>query len=78
MPTGDSDCNTGDGQSGGSKSVCVEVLFTGPQPIGGPADLMCELLSGTSVEAQPVHMGRGRKKKNRINPTSTETRAAGV
>lgn len=44
-------------------SVSVEVQFIGPQPSEGPAALLRGLLLGTSVDAQPIHLGRGRKKR---------------
>ncbi|CAM9459044.1 unnamed protein product, partial [Scytosiphon promiscuus] len=46
-------------------SMCVEIQFTGPQPIDGPAGLMRNLLQATLVEASPVHLDRGRKRKVR-------------
>lgn len=49
--------------STGERGVCVMVQFTGPQPSQGPATLLRNLLRGTSVQAQPVELGRGRKKK---------------
>lgn len=42
--------------------MVVEVQFTGPQPGEGPAGLLRGLLYGTSVEARPVKLRRGRKK----------------
>ena len=56
---------TGDG---GSK--VVEVQFTGPQPSEGPGALLCDLLHGTSVEAKPVELPRGRKKRARMDASS--------
>ncbi|CAN0023659.1 unnamed protein product [Scytosiphon promiscuus] len=47
------------------RRLCVEVQFTGPQPIEGPACLMCELLDGSFVGAHPVQLDRGRKRKAR-------------
>lgn len=49
-------------------SICIEVEFAGPQPSQGPGALLCELLAGTSVEAKPVHLERGRKKKAKAVP----------
>lgn len=51
--------------SGGGGSLCIEVQFTGPQPVEGPVGLMCNLLQGTFVAASPVQLGRGRKRKVR-------------
>jgi len=45
--------------------LCIDVRFTGPQPIEGPADLLCNLLQASFVAAQAVQLGRGRKRKNR-------------
>ena len=47
------------------RNVLVEVQFSGPQPSEGPAALFCELLGGYSVEAKPVGLTRGRKKRAR-------------
>lgn len=57
------------------RAVRVEVLFTGPQPSGGPGSMLCNLLSGSSVEAQPVNLCRGRKKKKYATETATRTDA---
>ncbi|CAN0052593.1 unnamed protein product, partial [Hapterophycus canaliculatus] len=43
--------------------ICVQVEFAGPQPIKGPAEVMCGLLGGVSVAATPVFLARGRRKK---------------
>lgn len=43
-------------------SVCAEVQFGGPQPCEGPGALLCALLHGTSVQAKPVSLERGRKR----------------
>lgn len=45
--------------------ACIEIQFTGPQPIEGPAGLMCNLLQATFVSAHPVQLDRGRKRKTR-------------
>eukprot|EP00903_Cladosiphon_okamuranus_P011771 g11065.t1 len=52
------------------RNVVVEVQFTGPQPSEGPGALLCDLLGGTSVEAKPVELPRGRKKRARIDASS--------
>eukprot|EP00752_Nemacystus_decipiens_P003681 g3391.t1 len=46
-------------------TLLIEILFTGPQPIEGPAGLLCTLLQSTFVAAYPVQLGRGRKRKVR-------------
>ena len=45
-------------------TVLVEVQFAGPQPSAGCGALLCLLLGGDSVEARPVELPRGRKRKN--------------
>ncbi|CAB1102873.1 unnamed protein product [Ectocarpus sp. CCAP 1310/34] len=45
--------------------ACIEIQFTGPQPIEGPAGLLCSLLEATFVSAHPVQLDRGRKRKTR-------------
>lgn len=45
------------------RRVCVQVEFAGPQPIKGPAEVLCGLLGGASVAATPVFLARGRRKK---------------
>lgn len=62
--------NNGEGSNASAKTtkggcMCVEIQFTGPQPIEGPAGLMRNLLQATLVEAYPVQLDRGRKKKAR-------------
>ena len=54
----------------GSRNVVVEVQFTDPQPSEGPGALLCDLLCGTSVEAKPVELPRGRKKRARTDASS--------
>lgn len=44
-------------------TVLIEIQFTGPQPIEGPASFLCTLLQGTLVAVSPVQLGRGRKRK---------------
>lgn len=46
-------------------TVLIEIQFTGPQPIEGPAGLLCTLLESTFVAAYPIQLGRGRKRKTR-------------
>lgn len=70
-PTTDSDRLATKPIEGGS--LCVEVQFTGPQPIEGPACLMCELLQGSLVGARPVRLERGRKRKVRGGATGVAT-----
>lgn len=43
--------------------ICVQVEFAGPQPIKGPAEVLCSLLGGVSVTATPVFLARGRRRK---------------
>eukprot|EP00904_Undaria_pinnatifida_P007418 jgi/Undpi1/3806/HiC_scaffold_16.g07175.m1 len=54
------------------RNVLVEVQFTGPQPSEGPGALLCDLLCGSSVEAKPVELPRGRKKRPRTDAASSE------
>ena len=46
-------------------TVLIEIQFTGPQPIEGPAGLLCTILQSTFVAAYPIQLGRGRKRKVR-------------
>lgn len=61
-----------------SRNVLVEVQFTGPQPSEGPGALLRDLLCGSSVEAKPVELPRGRKKRARTDPTSSEASDSGT
>ena len=45
--------------------LSIDLQFTGPQPIEGPAGLLCKLLQASFVAAHPVQLGRGRKRKVR-------------
>ncbi|CAN0301030.1 unnamed protein product, partial [Ascophyllum nodosum] len=47
--------------------------FIGPQPSHGPGELLLHLLSGTSVKAEPIVLGRGRKKRPRYDGDSSGT-----
>ena len=49
-------------------TVLVEVHFAGPQPSAGCGELLCLLLGGDSVRAQPVELPRGRKRKKLPEP----------
>lgn len=62
---GDADADSNDHPTNTIKggSLCIEVQFTGPQPVEGPAGLMGNLLQGTFVAANPVQLGRARKRK---------------
>lgn len=60
-----------------STDVLVEVQFTGPQPSEGPGALLCDLLCGGSVDAQPVELPRGRKKRARIDAAASEASDSG-
>lgn len=60
-----------------SADVLVEVQFTGPQPSEGPGALLCDLLCGVSVDAQPVELPRGRKKRPRVDAVSSEASDSG-
>ncbi|CAM9413302.1 unnamed protein product, partial [Hapterophycus canaliculatus] len=62
------------GRADGSsdRNIVVEVQFTGPQPSEGPGALLCDLLGGVSVEAKPVELPRGRKKRARMDTASPE------
>lgn len=61
------------------RDVLVEVQFSGPQPSEGPGALLCALLCGSSFEAQPVELARGRKKRSRIaEPVAAEAGECGV
>lgn len=57
--------NDAKGNGGTCKTVCIEVQFIGPQPSQGPGALLCNLLSGTSVEARPIELRRGRENKRK-------------
>ena len=59
------DAKSSPGGVGSSKTVCIEVQFIGPQPSQGPGALLCNLLSGTSVEARPIELRRGRDNKRK-------------
>lgn len=59
------------------RNVLVEVQFTGPQPSEGPGALLCDLLCGSSVEAKPVELPRGRKKRPRTDAASSEASDSG-
>ncbi|CAN0262384.1 unnamed protein product, partial [Ectocarpus sp. 8 AP-2014] len=48
---------------------------SGPQPIKGPAELMCSLLSGSSVSALPVFLTRGRRRKKSRTSCASDERA---
>lgn len=56
----------GDSANSSSKtrSVVVEVRFSGPQPADRPALLLRSLLKGESVVAHPVSLRRGRQPKS--------------
>ncbi|CAM9268369.1 unnamed protein product [Ectocarpus sp. 12 AP-2014] len=56
----------GDSESSSSdtRSVVVEVRFSGPQPADRPALLLRSLLKGESVVAHPVSLRRGRQPKS--------------
>lgn len=49
-----------------SRDILVEVQFTGPQPSEGPSTLLCALLCAAFVEATPVELVRGRRKRARM------------
>lgn len=57
--------------------VLVEVQFTGPQPSEGPGALLCDLLCGSGIEARPVELPRGRKKRSRKSAASSEASDSG-
>lgn len=62
--------------------MCVEVQFTGPQPSEGPAAMLLELLRGASIQAQPVSLRRGRRKKSvpdipSASPSKSDNRCVG-
>lgn len=59
------------------RNVLVEVQFTGPQPSEGPGALLCDLLCGAGVEAKPVELPRGRKKRSRTDAASSEASDSG-
>ena len=63
---------------GVDRNVLVEVQFTGPQPSEGPGALLCDLLCGSSVEAKPVELPRGRKKRARTDAASSEASDSGA
>ena len=45
--------------------LSIDLQFTGPQPIEGPAGLLCKLLQASFVAAHPIILGRGRKRRLR-------------
>lgn len=47
-------------------ALLVEICFAGPQPSESCGELLCLLLGGDSVQAWPVELPRGRKRKNTI------------
>lgn len=57
------------------RRVCIQVEFSGPQPIKGPAELMCSLLLGSSVSALPVFLARGRRRKKSRTSCASDERA---
>ena len=50
----------------GAAYVLVEVHFAGPQPSVGCGALLRSLLGGESVEAWPIELPRGRKRKDGV------------
>eukprot|EP00903_Cladosiphon_okamuranus_P017699 g16298.t1 len=50
----------------------VEITFAGPQPSENCSALLCLLLGGDSVQAWPVELPRGRKRKNTVASTCEE------
>ena len=50
----------------GAADVLVEVHFAGPQPSVGCGALLRSLLGGESVEAWPIELPRGRKRKDGV------------
>lgn len=59
------------------RNVQIEVEFTGPLPSEGPGALLCHLLCGSSVQAKPVELPRGRKKRPRADVASSEASDSG-
>lgn len=49
-----------------SRDLLVTVHFSGPQPSQRPGRLLRELLGADSVEAHPVELDRGRRKRQRF------------
>lgn len=47
-----------------SSCVLVEIQFAGPQPSERCGALLCHLLGGDSVDARPMELPRGRKKRS--------------
>lgn len=56
--------------SDSSSTTFVEITFAGPQPSENCGALLCLLLGGDSVQAWPVELPRGRKRKNTGSSTS--------
>lgn len=60
-------------------AVSVQIRFAGPQPSESCGALLCLLLGGDSVQARPVELPRGRKRKysmsaeanDDVNPAGT-------
>ena len=55
--------------------LVIDLQFTGPQPIEGPASLLCNVLQASFVSAHPVNLGRGRKRKVRAGVTAPPAHA---
>ena len=72
MAPGSNDAKNSPGGTGSSKTVCIEVQFIGPQPSQGPGALLCNLLSGTSVEARPIELRRGRDNKQKRRDSGSD------
>lgn len=62
--------------SDSSSRSFVEITFAGPQPSENCGALLCLLLGGDSVQAWPVELPRGRKRKNAVPITSAAEQAA--
>lgn len=72
LATGGNEAKNSPGGIGSSKTVCIEVQFIGPQPSQGPGALLCNLLSGTSVEARPIELRRGRDNKRKRRDSGSD------
>lgn len=57
-------------------AVLVEIRFAGPQPSESCGALLCLLLGGDSVQAWPVELPRGRRRKSTVTIEEAKDAAA--
>lgn len=61
-----------------SDSSFVEITFAGPQPSENCGALLCLLLGGDSVQAWPVELPRGRKRKSAVSTEAADDAISGA